>query len=405
MNILHFYKRAMPHSIGGAERIIHELAAGAAARGHRVDVIALGESVEECNVDGYTVHFCPTLFEIASTPVSLSAPRKFRELARRADVINYHYPWPFMDVVHFLTGVTKPTVVTYHSDIVRQRFAGMLYAPLRGAFLNSVDVIVATSPNYRSTSATLQNHLEHVEVIPLGVADTARKGTAPEKLEHWRARFGERFFLFVGALRYYKGLHTLVEAAQGTGIPIVIAGCGPTEGELQRQVKHLKVDNVHFIGQISEDDKAALLTLCCGVVFPSHLRAEAFGVTLLEGAMYAKPLISSEIGTGTSYVNIDGETGIVVAPNNPAACRTALERIWNNPTIAVQQGQRARARYEALFTNDRMCHAYLQIYQRLVEESNAHWSLPPKSVGERSSDITSTAGLAGIAAPDRKGRH
>ena len=73
------------------------------------------------------------------------------------------------------------------------------------------------------------------------------------------------------------------------------------------------------MGYLLEDDKVALINLCYAVVFPSHLRSEAFGISLLEGAMYGKPLISSEIGTGTSHINIDGETGLVVPPNDPVA--------------------------------------------------------------------------------------
>ena len=69
---------------------------------------------------------------------------------------------------------------------------------------------------------------------------------------------------------------------------------------------------VAVLGALDDADKVALLTLCYAVAFPSHLRSEAFGISLLEGAMYGKPMISSEIGTGTSYINIDGETGLVV---------------------------------------------------------------------------------------------
>ncbi|CAN1724573.1 D-rhamnosyltransferase WbpZ [Hyphomicrobium sp. 1Nfss2.1] len=366
MNILHFYKTAFPYSVGGVEKVIHELAKGSVARGHQVDVIALADVAEKRSLDGYTVHCCPTLFEAASTPVSFSAAIEFKKLARKADVINYHFPWPYMDVVHFATGVNKPSVATYHSDVVRQRRAARVYAPLRHAFLNSVDAIVATSPNYRATSVTLQRHLSKVEVIPLGITDTASTSIEPDNLRGWRDRFGEHFFLFVGALRYYKGLRTLIDAAQGTRVPVVIAGAGPTERELRAQAKRLNVDNVHLVGHVSDADKASLLTLCRAVVFPSDLRSEAFGVTLLEGAMFAKPLISSEIGTGTSYVNIDGETGIVVPPRNPAALRSAMERIWSDPSWAVEAGRRARLRYEALFTGERMCREYLRLYQDLL---------------------------------------
>ncbi len=366
MNILHFYKTAFPYSVGGVEMVIHELAKGLVSRGHQVDVLALADVAEQRNMGGYTVHSCPTLFEAASTPVSFRAVTEFKKLARKADVINYHFPWPYMDVVHFATGVSKPTVVTYHSDVVRQRRAARLYAPLRHAFLNSVDAIVATSPNYRSTSVTLQSHLSKVEVIPLGITDTASTSVEADNLRGWRDRFGEHFLLFVGALRYYKGLRTLIDAAQGAHIPVVIAGAGPTEQELRAQIKRLNGDNVHLVGHVSDADKASLLTLCRAVVFPSDLRSEAFGVTLLEGAMFAKPLISSEIGTGTGYVNIDGETGIVVPPRDPAALRSAMERICSNPSWALEAGRNARRRYEALFTADRMCREYLRLYEALL---------------------------------------
>ena len=72
-----------------------------------------------------------------------------------------------------------------------------------------------------------------------------------------------------------------------------------------------------------------MFELCFAVLFPSHLRSEAFGISLLEGAMYGKPLISSEIGTGTTYINIDKETGLVVPPSDPIALREAMDFLWN----------------------------------------------------------------------------
>ncbi|MEJ2610669.1 MAG: glycosyltransferase, partial [Candidatus Thiodiazotropha sp.] len=86
-----------------------------------------------------------------------------------------------------------------------------------------------------------------------------------------------------------------------------IAGAGPTERELKERVTRLGLNNVHLLGHVDDAEKVALMRLCRAVVFPSHLRSEAFGVTLLEGAIHSKPLISTEIGTGTSYINIDGE--------------------------------------------------------------------------------------------------
>jgi glycosyltransferase involved in cell wall biosynthesis len=84
------------------------------------------------------------------------------------------------------------------------------------------------------------------------------------------------------------------------------------------------LSTIHFLGFLSNEDKVALLTLCYAVLFPSHLRSAAFGISLLEGAMYGKPLISSEIGTGTSFINIANETGLVVQPSDPLALRQAM---------------------------------------------------------------------------------
>jgi rhamnosyl/mannosyltransferase len=123
---------------------------------------------------------------------------------------------------------------------------------------------------------------------------------------------------------------------------------------------------VLFTGALEEADKAALLTLAYGLAFPSHLRSEAFGISLLEGAMYGKPMISCEIGTGTTYINVDGETGIVVPPSDPQALRGAMRTLWENPELARDMGARAEARYHALFTSEQMAAGYTALYQELV---------------------------------------
>ncbi len=115
-----------------------------------------------------------------------------------------------------------------------------------------------------------------------------------------RERAGEKFFLFVGNLRYYKGLHVLLDALEGTPFRAVLSGPAH-EQELRRQAARLNLTQVDFVGPVGDEDKVALLTLCRALTFPSHLRSEAFGISLLEGAMFGKPMISTEIGTGTSY--------------------------------------------------------------------------------------------------------
>jgi rhamnosyl/mannosyltransferase len=287
-------------------------------------------------------------------------------MAAEADVVHYHFPWPFMDMAHFLARIDKPTVVTYHSDIVRQKALLKLYEPLKHRFLESVDTIVATSPNYLASSAVLDRYRDKTRVITFGLDKTSYPEPDQARLDHWRAQVGPKFFLFVGVLRYYKGLHILLDAVAGTDYPVVIVGAGPIEAELKAHAARLGLKSVQFVGAVDDVDKAALLKLCYAVAFPSHLRSEAFGISLLEGAMYGKPMISSEIGTGTTYINVHGETGLVVPPSDHDALRAAMCKLWNDTQMAQEMGRRAEARYWQLFTSAQMADNYAHLYQELV---------------------------------------
>lgn len=369
MRVLHFYKTSFPDTIGGVEQAINQIARGSNKLGVNTDVLFLTSEhlPRTSEVDGYLVHRARLDFQIASTGFSVSAFLRFAQLAKKADIVHYHFPWPFMDVVHFATRVKKPTVVTYHSDIIRQKHLLKLYRPLKDKFLGDMSRIVATSPNYLATSDVLARHKHNVSVIPLGLDKATYSEPSAERLAYWRNRLGAKFFLFVGVIRYYKGLHILIDAAQGVDYPIVIVGAGPIERELKAQAAELGLRNIHFLGQLSNEDKVALLKLCYSVIFPSHLRSEAFGISLLEGAMYGKPMISSEIGTGTTFINIADETGLVVPPSDPISMRQAMRYLWEHPEQASEMGRRAEERYWRHFTADQMVRSYVDLYGDLVK--------------------------------------
>lgn len=368
MRVLHFFKTSFPDTMGGVEQVINQIARGANKLGVKTDVLSLTPDrvPRTIELDGYLAHRARLDVQIASTGISASVFLRFAQLAKKADVIHYHFPWPFMDVVHFATRVKKPTVVTYHSDIVRQKQLLKLYRPLRWKFLGDMSRIVATSPNYLVTSDVLAKYKHKVDVIPIGLDKSTYPVPPLDKLTYWRERLGPKFFLFVGVIRYYKGLHILLEAAHGTDYPIVIVGAGPIEPELKAQAAQLGLRNVHFLGHLADEDKVALLMLCYGVLFPSHLRSEAFGISLLEGAMYGKPMISSEIGTGTTFINIANETGFVVHPSDPMALRQAMQYLWEHPEQAAEMGRRAEDRYWKHFTADQMVGDYVKLYRELA---------------------------------------
>jgi O-antigen biosynthesis rhamnosyltransferase len=355
--------------MGGIEQVIHHIAEGSKKYSVISDVLFLASNPAPRKIEAYSydIHRARLDAKIASTSFSMSVFLRFWQLAKKSDVIHYHYPWPFMDMVHFATMVKKPTLVTYHSDIVRQKKLLKLYRPLKLRFLSDVSHIVATSPNYLATSEALIRFKHKVSVIPIGINKGAYKVPSVEKLAYWRAKQGEKFFLFIGVLRYYKGLHILLEANKGIDYPIVIVGAGPIESEIKAQAAHMGLQNIHFLGHLPEEDKVALLMLCYCILFPSHLRSEAFGVSLLEGAMYGKPMISSEIGTGTTFINIADETGLVVPPSDPLALRQALGHLWEHPDLAAQMGRRAEERYYQHFTSESMVRSYVELYHELVK--------------------------------------
>jgi rhamnosyl/mannosyltransferase len=96
------------------------------------------------------------------------------------------------------------------------------------------------------------------------------------------------------------------------------------------------------------------------------MRSEAFGVSLVEGAMIGRPLISAEIGTGTTYVNSHEQSGIVVRPGDVDQLRAAMQRLYANEGLASRLGVGARSRYEALFTGAQMGNSYNAVYQELL---------------------------------------
>jgi rhamnosyl/mannosyltransferase len=361
MKILHVFKTYLPETFGGIERVIWEIAEGAAARhGMESHVFHLsGEyaSPQPRRIDHHWAHAARRDLDIASTALSFSAFGRFGALAREADIIHGHFPWPMMDLLYLASRTDRPLVLTYHSDIVRQERLLAFYAPLMHRLLGRAAAIVATSPAYARTSNVLARHRDRVSVIPIGLEPARLAPVSQERREAWRARLGDRFFLFVGLLRYYKGLPFLIEAARRTGLPVAIAGPGELEGAGPLPA------NVTLLGRVDDDDKAALLDLCAALVLPSHLRSEAFGVALLEAAFAGRAMISCEIGTGTSYVNLDGETGLVVPPADAQALAEAMQALWRDPARAAEFGAAARRRAERLFLARDMADAYCSLYR------------------------------------------
>ena len=368
MKVLHVYRTYFPDTQGGVQEVVRQISLGTSALGvsNRIFAPSTEPRPAVLNHPEGDVHRVKLNFEIASCGFCITGVTEFRRCVDWADIVHYHFPWPFADALHFLASVRKPMLVTYHSDVIRQQKLLTLYSPLMRRFLKSASRIVCTSPNYLASSKVLETLGKPCGVIPIGLNSESYPSVVETELQQLRQQYGEGFFLFVGLLRYYKGLHTLLDAAQLTQQKIVIVGEGPLEKELKQKVTRLGLANVHFAGYLPDSQKMALLELCRALVLPCNMRSEAFGVCLLEAAMKGKPLISAEVESGTSFVNIDSETGIVVPPDNEQLLAEAINKLAADPEGAERLGKNARVRFEAVFTSKQMAESYMAEYEQLL---------------------------------------
>jgi len=93
--------------------------------------------------------------------------------------------------------------------------------------------------------------------------------------------------------------------------------------------------------------------------------------------MYGKPMISCEIGSGTTYINIDGETGLVTPPDDAPALRAAMRTLWQNPELARAMGARAAARFHEVFTAGQMAAGYTALYREVIARHAAQPAVAP----------------------------
>ncbi|MGB8420015.1 glycosyltransferase [Paraburkholderia sp.] len=371
MRVVHVYRTYFPDPPGGLQEAIRQIALSTRACGVEPRILTLSPTPTPTALDYPEGLVVRAKSWAAPASCDLGGPGalvKYREMVDWADVVHFHFPWPFADVLHLLGRTKKPTVMTYHSDIVRQKALGAVYGPLMRRTLGSMSAVVATSPAYAQTSETLAACVskERLKTIPLGIIDY-RDAPHPADAQRDMANRlgiadGEPYFLALGVLRYYKGLHTLVEAARHVKAKIVIAGSGPERERLAALAQQTGASNVVFAGQVTHEEKVALLKGCRAMVLPSHLRSEAFGMVLVEAEMFGKPIVCCEVGSGTSYVNENGVTGFVVAPEQPQELARAMNALLGDDDLAARMGHAARARYEALFSGEALGNAYSALY-------------------------------------------
>jgi len=363
VRIVHVYKDYYPPVTGGVEISIHRLVEGCRDVCGGLSVLVVGRQLltTRSEVEGIPVTRVGEWGRLLSTPLAPTFPLWLRRT--RADLLHYHLPHPTAVMSHLIARPRGKVIVHYHSDIVRQAKVMPFYRPFLFRFLRRCDRIIVTSPNYLETSPVLPHFREKCRVVPLGVPINRFLPTSEveDQAQIIRRRYGMKLVLFVGILRYYKGVRYLIEAMRKVPGTLLIVGDGPLLGDLMKQAARLPYSNrIHFLGQV--EDVAPYYYASDVFCLPSIYRSEAFGIVLVEAAAAGLPLVSTEIGTGTTFVNQNEDTGLVVPPADPDALANALTRLLESTELRVRYGTAAQYRARAMFTQECMVRGVLSVY-------------------------------------------
>ena len=302
------------------------------------------------------------LFSMSLAPTYPSWTRKLD-----ADLIHVHLPNPLAELSAMCVDPSIPILAHFHSDIVRQKSLIRAYRPLLEAFYRRAKCIILPSPHHAGVSPFVSPHRDKCRVVPFGI-DLFRFDLDPEQEKKAeQLRDGPPAVLCVGRLVTYKGFEYLVRAIENLNARLWIVGTGPLESELKELIQKCNIqDRVTLLGEVSARDLASYYHACEVFALPSVTNAEMFGIVQLEAMACRKPVVSSNLPTGVSWVNQHGVTGLLVTPASTEELTKAISTLLGNRQLRVEMGQAGRLRVEKKFTSQKMASDLLQIYGDLL---------------------------------------
>jgi rhamnosyl/mannosyltransferase len=360
LRVLHVGKFYPPHH-GGMESHVETLCRELRAD---VDVEVLVSADDRRTthetVDGVPVTRIGTLANVASASINPGMARAIRRSG--ADVVHFHHPNPTGVLSYLASGRRGPLVVTYHSDIIRQRVLGAVFTPVLHRFLRGAHAILASSPDYARSSAVLRRHGDRVRIVPFGIRAEAFASADGDEVARLRTLYGSRVVLAVGRLVYYKGFDYLIRAMSRVDGRLVILGDGPMRAELDALATQAGVaDRVTVAGGVP--DVAPYYHAADVFALPAVARSEAFGLVQLEAMAAGLPVVNTRIDSGVPFVSRDGESGITVPPADVQALAGALGHLLDAPHVRRRLGDGARDRVRREFSLERMVADTVAIYR------------------------------------------
>jgi len=332
---------------------------------HEVSVLCsvpAGAGREE-TINGVRVVRAGSLGMVLGMPLSFQFLFMFRREAREADILHFHEPFPLGVLMWWLFRPKKKIVVTYHSDLIRQKFFIPLYKPFLRSFLKNAHIIIPTSQRLAKYSYILPNFKEKLTPIPLGIdlEKFSRVSEASKKIiTTIKQKHKEPLLLFVGRSSYYKGLSVLLEAMDGIDAQLLLVGIEDEDIDIPNKIKR----RVSAIGRVSDEELCAYYNVADVFVFPSTHPSEAFGLAQVEAMAAGLPVINTNLHTGVPWVSLHEQTGLTVIPGDVGELRSAIIRLLDDRKLRKKFGLNAK-KQASLFSKGQMLSRYKKIYSSL----------------------------------------
>ncbi len=285
-------------------------------------------------------------------------------------------PLIHMHTCHSL-GAIKYRSISHIPVIAVQRLA------VEKACLETVDRVIATSPQEQKHMRILVSEKGRMEMIPCGTdIDRFGKITKSVAREHLGIASDTKMVFYVGRFDQRKGIETLVRAIaksqlrNNTNLQLVISGSsrpGQSDGMERDRIASIVAelglkDCTIFTGHLDETILPYYYAAADVCVVPSHY--EPFGLVAIEAMASRTPVVASNVG-GLQFTVVPEVTGLLVPPKNEIAFAGAIDRILTNPAWAKQLGETGRQRVEIAFSWHTVASRLAQLYTRLLTQ-NTH---------------------------------
>jgi glycosyltransferase involved in cell wall biosynthesis len=258
-----------------------------------------------------------------------------------------------------------PLVVTLHNAVIAGGMTGLVYGALERIVARAATCVLAVSPDLEQRMRSLGARCVERALVPAPAAGEIPGLDVRADVREELGVDDRPLILTVARLAEQKGLPTLLDAAAGWGRrttpPLVaIAGDGPLEASLRARIEAEKLP-VRLLGRRS--DVARLLAASDVAVVSSVWEGQP--LIIQEILRAGRPLVATEVGGVPDMVD---DAALLVPPGDAEALERAVNRVLEDPALAVRLGAAAAQRATALPTEDAAVDQLAGLYERLARE-------------------------------------